>query len=358
MLDMRRKPFLIAAVLFWGAYSVNAATLAMAQPAGAPATTQIAAAQTAKIVDAANAFLGTLSTDQKAAVIFAFKDAEQRTHWSNLPLGLFTRKGLRRGEMNEAQRTALTNLLATILSPKGAKLVREQMAADDLLKTHGGNRADLIYGNEYYYVSFLGAPSATSAWMFQFGGHHLGINATVVGPNVTLAPTHTGAQPVKFTSLAGEQINIAEEEVSRVATLLGALTEAQIRKAVVSDRSIDMVLGPGQDGKTLQPEGLPASEMTIAQKSALLDVIKSRLEILNAEHVTPKIVAVQENLDKTYFAWYGPISGVGTSYFRVTGPTVLLEFAPQELFGSPDQHHHNMYRDPTNEYGAAWTSLK
>ena len=355
---LNKKKLLLAAVVFCATYATHELSIASAQKDDPTAAQTLAAARSSQIVDAANAFLATLSPSQKTAVLFAFTDAEQRAHWSNLPLGLFTRKGLRRGEMNEAQRTALSNLLATILSSKGAKLVREQMAADDMLKKHGGNRPDLIYGNEYYYASFLGAPSATSPWMFQFGGHHLGINATVVGPNVTLAPTHTGAQPVTFTSLEGERINIAEEEVARVAKLVGSLTEEQRRKAVISDRGIDMVLGPGQDGRTLHPEGLPGSEMTAAQKAAFLDLIKSRLEILNADHVAPKIAMAQKNLDNTYFAWYGPITGIGTSYFRVTGPTVLLEFAPQELFGSPEQHHHNMYRDPTNEYGSAWAAIK
>ena len=348
---LNKRKLLLAVAVFCASYASHAVSIVSAQKVDA-------AARSSQIVDAANAFVATLSPSQKTAVLFAFTDAEQRAHWSNLPLGLFTRKGLRRGEMNEAQRAALTNLLAAILSPKGVKLVREQMAADDLLKTHGGNRPDLIYGNEYYYVSLLGKPSMTSPWMFQFGGHHLGINATVVGSNVTLAPTHTGAQPVSFTSLEGERINIAEDEVARVGTLVSSLTEDQRRKVVISDRSIDMVLGPAQDGKVLQPERLPGSEMTAAQRTAFLDLIKSRLEILNADHVAPKIAAAQENLDKTYFAWYGPITGIGTSYFRVTGPTVFLEFAPQELFGSPDQHQHNMYRDPTNEYGSAWTAIK
>jgi hypothetical protein len=63
-------------------------------------------------------------------------------------------------------------------------------------------------------------------------------------------------------------------------------------------------------------------------------------------------------LDQTYFAWWGPASPLGAAYWRVTGPMVLLEFAPQALGGDQTQHAHNMYRDPTNEYGAAWTALK
>ena len=36
---------------------------------------------------------------------------------------------------------------------------------------------------------------------------------------------------------------------------------------------------------------------------------------------------------------------------------VLLEFSPQALGGDATQHAHDMYRNPTDEYGAAWTSL-
>ena len=43
---------------------------------------------------------------------------------------------------------------------------------------------------------------------------------------------------------------------------------------------------------------------------------------------------------------------------RVTGPTVSIEFSPQANDGDATNHAHNMYRDPSNEYGAGWTSLK
>jgi len=355
----RRDMLALLIVAAVQAHSIDMTSRALAQEANSATTTQIpgADAQTTKIVEAASAFINSLATEQKTAALFPFTDSVQRAHWSNLPLTLVKRSGVRWGELDDAQHTSLINLLGTILSPRGFKMVREQMMADDVLKSHGGNRPDLIYGSDYYYVSFLGTPSATSPWMLQFGGHHMGINATVVGPNLTLSPSLTGGQPIKFTA-NGEPIYIVEEEVSLVAELMKSLTDAQRSKAVISSQRIDLVLGPGQDGKVLQPEGLPGSEMAPAQKSHLLELIKAWIGILNANHVVEKIAAVQENLNKTYFAWYGPTSDIGGSYFRVTGPTVLLEFAPQELGGDPPNHLHNMYRDPTNEYCGAWTSLK
>jgi hypothetical protein len=289
-------------------------------------------------------------------VLFDFKNAEQRVRWSNLPEGIFKRAGVAWGGTDEAQRAAMMDLLGAVLGPEGVENAQEQMAADDALPMPEG--APVKFGSEYYYVSFSGQPSTTSPWMLQFGGHHLAINATVVGPNVTLSPSLTGGQPLKFMS-DGRPVYIVLEEAVQGAALLGSLTDAQREKALIGTRSIDLVLGPGKDGMTLQPEGLPAVEMDVQQKAQLLALIEARLGILmNVDDREAKMAEVQKNLDQTYFAWFGPTEPLGAAYWRVTGPTMLLEFSPQALGGDPTQHAHNMYRDPTNEYGAAWAALE
>jgi hypothetical protein len=50
--------------------------------------------------------------------------------------------------------------------------------------------------------------------------------------------------------------------------LVNTLDATQQKSAVLGSSPIDLVLGPGQDGKTLQPEGLPAAQMTADQKAA------------------------------------------------------------------------------------------
>jgi Protein of unknown function (DUF3500) len=314
-------------------------------------------AQSTKAVNAANAFIATLNDTQKKAALYAFTDAAQRARWSNFPQGAFNRVGARWGDLNATQRTALLNLLGTVLSADGVRMAREQMDADDVVKASEGGGGSVNFGSDYYYVSFLGTPSTNSPWMLQFGGHHLGINATVVGPNITLAPSHTGGQPLKYTK-DGKAINILEQEVKEANAMLESLDAAQRGKVVISSKITNLVLGPGQDGKTLQPEGLPGSAMTAAQKTKFLALIKARLSALNDDDLAVKMLEVQKNLEKTYLAWYGPTTPGGAAYYRVTGPTVLIEYAPQtDRGGGGDvtNHAHNMYRDPTNDYGAAWT---
>ncbi|SMB78413.1 DUF3500 domain-containing protein [Deinococcus hopiensis] len=354
-----------------------------ATPSTATVKAGVADAQSTKVVNAANAFLSTLTAAQKKAVLFAWTDQAQRTRWSNFPTGIFQRAGLRWGDLTAKQRTALMTLLSATLSPDGLKMVKEQMNADEVLKTTdtggapggaagarrtppagapaggpGGNSGPggLIFGSDEYYVSFLGTPSTTSPWTLQFGGHHLAINATMVGTNITLSPSLTGGQPITATQ-NGKTVVVVEkvpQEAKDGFALLSSLNATQRSKAIISTQSIDLVLGPGQDGKTLQPEGLAGSAMTAAQKAQLLTLIKDRLGILNANDAASKLATIQKNLDQTYFAWYGPTTSGAAAYYRITGPSVLIEFSPQQMGGDSSNHLHNMYREPGNDYGAAW----
>jgi hypothetical protein len=375
--------WILAAIAAAGACTVAETPQVAAQGASrsaSPASGQSAApadATTRKVVEAASAFIASLDATQKQAVQFAFNDSAQRARWSNFPVSIVPRAGVRWGDLNVPQRAALMELLGAVLSPEGVKMVREQMDADDELKNNpgagrgpggggppgGSGRGGrppgggLLFGSDLYYVAFLGPPSLTSPWMLQFGGHHLGINATVVGPNITIAPSLTGGQPVKYAK-DGKPIYIVEQEVKQAAAMLNGLTPDQRGKAVISTRGIDLVLGPGHDGQTLQPEGLPASEMTQAQKDQFLALIESRLGIFNADDLAVIMADVRKNLNQTYFAWYGPTTDAGSAYFRATGPSLVLEFSPQSMGGDASNHLHNMYRHPGNDYGAAWTPLK
>ena len=354
-------------------------------PAASPAAS--AALQSGRIAEDASRFLAGLTAEQRKQASFAFTDAAQRERWSNFPNGIFQRAGLRYGALTAVQKAALMTLLGDVLSPYGVQMVRDQMDADDQLKANpglgggpggpggpppgdgpppgggrggppgGGGGGDPGFGADNYLVAFLGTPSATGPWMLQFGGHHLGINASFAGPRMTLSPTLTGGQPTKYMR-GGKPVYIVQTEVMQANAMLAGLDAGQRSRAVVGPQRIDLVLGPGHDGQKLQPEGLPGSAMTAQQKAQLVALIEARLGIINAAHLAPVMAAARRDIDKTYFAWFGPTGDAGSAYFRVTGPTLVLEFSPQSLGGDAANHLHNMYRDPTNEYGAAWTSLK
>jgi hypothetical protein len=322
---------------------------ATAVPVAAPATDT-----TVKVAAAANAFLATLDDTQKKAVMFDYTDSAQRVLWSNLPGPMVQRKGIKLGEMSEAQKAAVMAVLSTTLSAKGYEIVMDNVNGDEVLKGQhsGGN---LQFGGDLYYFSILGQPSATTAWMWQFGGHHLAINATIVGEHITLAPSLTGGQPVDYT-LNGKTVRQLGSEEDKAYAMVGLLDAAQQKLAVLGTKYIDIVLGPGQDGKTIQPEGIKISALNAAQQTALLELIGERVNMLNDEDAAQKMAEIKAGLADSYFAWYGPITAGSESYWRVQGPTLFMEYSPQSIGGSATEHTHAMFRDPTNDYGVAWTN--
>ena len=127
--------------------------------------------------------------------------------------------------------------------------------------------------------------------------------------------------------------------------------------ATAPDRS-PLVLGPGEDGKTIQPEGLETTDMTAPQRTMLLDLIAEWTGIIEADAAAARMAEMKSDLDQMWFAWSGPVdveagSNV-TAYYRIQGPHLVIEYAPQG--GDPAMHIHTMYRDPTNDYGAKYIS--
>ncbi|HKA00995.1 MAG TPA: DUF3500 domain-containing protein [Candidatus Solibacter sp.] len=332
-----------------------------------------AAAQTAtaRIVSAANAFLSTLNDKQRQSVTFAFDDEQQRKRWSNLPVSMVPRAGMSLGEMMPQQRTAAMSLVSAALSPRGFEKVQQIMDADGTLKSNEGNGRGRgpappgngppqgrgrgpMFGKDLYYISILGTPSEKTPWILQFGGHHLALNITIAAERGILTPTLTGAQPALYTS-NGKTVRPLQGESDKALALVNALDENQRKQAILSYRVADLVLGPGQDGKTIQPEGLKASAMNDKQRTMLLDVISEWAGIVHTSAAAARMAELKAEINETWFAWSGSTSAEPgrniTAYYRIQGPHVVIEYAPQPLGGDPSLHVHTMYRDPTNDYG-------
>ena len=354
----------------------------------------------AEVVNAADKFLATLSAEQRQKVSYAFDDEQQRARWSNLPTGFVPRGGISLKQMTPVQREAAIKLLATVLSPMGLQKVNEIREADDDFKANGSRRgpggpggpppggpppnaqggpspgfgrpggpggdagqggrpsfsSDEMFGSNLYYISFLGKPSTTTPWILQFGGHHLALNITIAGSRGVLTPTLTGAQPATF-SLDGKTVRPLGRESDKALALVQSLNDSQRKQAVLNYQVPDLVLGPGQDGKKIVPEGLKASTMTPQQQAMLLGIVAEWTDILNENAAAGRMAQITADLKETWFAWSGPTDGKAgsniTAYYRIQGPHLVIEYAPQH--DEPANHVHTIYRDPTNDYGTGLT---
>jgi Protein of unknown function (DUF3500) len=380
--------------------TMNVFSMKMLRGAGALAavwfsvTAATAQTATAKMVSAANTFLSTLSEKQRQSVLYSFDDAQQRARWSNFPTGFVPRGGISLKEMTPAQRSAAMALVSSALSHKGLVKVEEIMEGDEVLKKDEANNAGRgnngpprggggpppgnggpppggggpppggrgnrppmggdMFGKDLYYISILGKPSEKDPWMLQFGGHHLALNITIAGERGVLTPTLTGAQPALYTE-GGKTVRPLGQESDKALALLNALDDSERKQAILSYQLADLVLGPGQDGKTIVPEGLKASSMNERQRAMLLDVISEWAGIIHESAAAARMAELKADINETWFSWSGPTTAAPgkniTAYYRIQGPHLVIEYAPQTLGGDPGFHVHTMYRDPTNDYG-------
>jgi Protein of unknown function (DUF3500) len=320
-------------------------------------TAATAQTATSRIVKAANAFLSTLDEKQRQSVQFAFTDEKQRANWSNLPTTFVLRGGVSLKDLNSVQRLAAMVLISSALSPKGFEKVEQIMEGDQVLK--GGEGTNPMFGKDLYYISILGKPSEKDPWMLQFGGHHLALNVTIAGERGILTPTLTGAQPALYTS-NGKTVRPLGQESDKALALLNSFDETQRKQAILSYKLADLVLGPGHDGKTIQPEGLKATAMNDRQREMLLDLISEWAGIIHENAAATRMAQMKVDVNETWFAWSGPTTADPgkniTAYYRIQGPHLVIEYAPQRLGGDPSMHVHTMYRDPTNDYGRGVTA--
>jgi hypothetical protein len=302
---------------------------------------------TSDAVAKANAFLDMLDAGQRDKVLFAY-DSAKKPSWSNLPVTMVPRNGLSLGELSKAQRAAALEAVAAVLSKQGFQKVIDIMNADDQLVK--GKENKMKFGTDNFYLSLFGKPSTTQPWMLQFGGHHLGINVTMVGKSAVLTPTHTGTQPDSFMR-GGKTVRPLGPENDLAFKLVNMLDAQQRKQAVLGAKPKNLVLGPGQDGKTVPPEGLKGAALNEAQRATLLELIGAWVRILPADAAARRMAALKEKLDDTHFVWYGPTTDGSAAYYRIQGPTLVIEYAPQ---GSTS-HIHTIIRDPSNDYARELT---
>ncbi|MGJ8695240.1 MAG: DUF3500 domain-containing protein [Verrucomicrobiaceae bacterium] len=303
-------------------------------------------------VAAAEAFLATLSPDEKKQALLPLNDPE-RHKWTNVPTKA-NDGGLRLGDLTKPQLQSAVAFLSTVLSENGYLMARNIMMADDLLikdeaqaKRRGG------FGSANFWIAIFGTPSTTEPWGVQWDGHHVAVNLTIVGEKMTLSPAFIGTQPHKFM-LGDQEIIPMENEIAWAIDLMNSLDEEQRAKAIIGSVRGRMQAGAGQDGFIPPTKGLPVSEFTPAQHAKLLKLVGLWVDDLPAKPAAARMAELDAQLKKAHFAWYGPFTPGSDASYHLVGPEIILEYTGQDLGGNPLDHIHSIYRNPTNEYGAQW----
>lgn len=297
----------------------------------------------------AQAFLDSLNDERRGEALLPF-DSPEKAKWTNVP-PRGPQGGVRLGDLNEEQLEKACDLLAAVLSEQGYGKARNIPLADDRLLRNGRRRPG--FGAEDYWLAIFGTPSATDPWALQFDGHHLAINLAFHGDSMTMSPTFIGTQPRAF-KLGGETIAPMLNKDHAAFALLGSLDDAQKSQAIVGKRRANLVTAAGKDGFVPEKEGVSCQAFDEEQRKTLMSLIELYVGDLPAPVASRRLEELKSEIDDITFAWWGPAVYGGDYSYRLQGPTLIIEYAGQDLGGDPANHLHSMYRNPTNEYGAGF----
>jgi uncharacterized protein DUF3500 len=324
--------------------------------------------QVQAVIAAIKGLQKTLTADQRATLERPLV-RESAIRWSNLPVGVVPRAGLRLADLDEKQNYAARRVAAAALSACGLKMLDEIRIADDFLKALDERKIGWDGGN--YYMSVLGAPSERKAWMLQIGGHHVAYNFTFNGGREGATPMFFGSEPIIF--------NMGETEYEPLATQSAAMSAlaralANHPEAKLSGTFTDVVKGvvvvpvPGKLPTGGTDTGFPMSfptgntdrgilyeAVSPEAQAAVRAAIESYASLPGAA-ITQPLVAAYESpaaLAETYVGISGaPDLSTEGSYVRIDGPRIWMELIVQRAVADRSKlHYHALWRDKQSDYG-------
>lgn len=298
-----------------------------------------------EMADAAGRLLAALSAEQRHRIEYPLGDDERR-NWYFTPVA---RKGVPLKEMTPAQRHLAYGLMASALSHRGFLQASAIMSLEQIL-------ADLenrpqVRDPELYFVTLFGAPGARESWGWRVEGHHLSVNITVVGgERITATPSFFGANPAEVRQGARLGLRVLDREEDLARDLVRSLDPAQRKAAMIPGEVPQEVITGNQRRVTaLEPVGLPAAQMNRPQQSMLRQVLAVYLEKYRAEVAAVELGEIEQaGLPAVRFAWAGGTERGQPHYYRLQGPTFLMEYDNTQ---NNANHIHTVWRSFKNDFG-------
>ena len=305
------------------------------------------------MITAANAFLASLSAEQKTKAFAEFSH-KNRNDWDFFPDKFVKpekkRFGLVMNDMNELQKKLAMNLLRSALSEKGMLTTKNVILLEQVLFDL---TKDPIRDTGLYYVSIFGNPSDHHTWAWTFEGHHLSINITLVnGHHISCTPTFYGTNPgvVKSGKHKGLQVLDVEENLAR--EIAKSLSPEQMKKAQVINKppaeiysfnhtKVDQSLFDAR-------KGLKYSEMNPAQQVKIKTLIKAYIEKFRPELLANLDNSPLTEIDSLVFVWVGSLKPAEGHYYRMVTTNHMIEYDNVRAGGT---HPHTAWREFDGDFG-------
>lgn len=327
---------------------ISLAVVAIACVAGA--VTIASQRSAAAMSGAAAKWLSSLETEKRERAVFAF-DSEERLRWHFVPNEMHERKGVTFKEMSEPQRALAHALLETGLSARGHLAATAIMALEKVLVVMEGEKRRFPRDHEAYYVSVFGTPGDKGAWGWRFEGHHVSVRFDIVGGSMTASsPAFFGSNPaeVRDGPQKGLRVLAAEEDSARA--LIDMLDPAQRAVAVIQPEApADILTMVAPEVSPLSPAGIKITALTTPQRDALMKIVDVYASTVAPDVAAERMARVRKaGLDNITFAWAGSTEKGQKHYYRVQGPSFLIEYDNTQNDGN---HIHSVWRDFNGDFG-------
>lgn len=325
-------------------------TLSLALLAGTTATAHEDHNAIDDMAKAAQVLLASLDADQRELATYKLP-VDERENWHFIPKpfeGEKMRGGVTLKAMRPDQRHLAYALLSSGLSHQGYLTATQIMSLERILwelANEAPHRDTLMY-----YVSIFGKPGSKN-WGWRFEGHHLSLNFTVAsGKLVSTTPNFFASNPgvILEGPRKGLQVLANEENVARA--LIQSLSKKQRKDAVISDKAPkDILTSADRTVKHLGDEGIAFGDLKKNQQAKLFELINVYVQRVRGEFAAAELKAIKTaGHDKIIFTWAGGLNKGEGHYYRVQGPTFLLEYANTQNNAS---HVHSVWRDFNGDFG-------
>jgi hypothetical protein len=299
------------------------------------------------MAQSANKFLASLTPEQKAKASFEFGDG-QRFDWHFVPRD---RKGVPLKDLDEKQRGLAMEFMKSGLGASGYQKATTIISLESILAQLEGPNRRFPRDPQLYYFSIFGTPSANAPWGWRVEGHHISLQFTVVkGELVSNTPLFFGANPAEVREGERKGLRALANEEDKGRALIMALDEKQ-RAIAIFDKTApgDIISMNKRKADPLKPEGVVAGQLNKQQKALLeklLDEYLSRMPQDIADERWKKLRAA--GFEKIYFAWAGGVNKGDPHYYRIQGPTFLVEYDDTQ---NNANHIHSVWRDFNGDFG-------
>ena len=289
--------------------------------------------------------------NQKITTALQDFDAKDREDWTYLP---GSSRGYPLKSMEESTIEMVFGLIKEIQSDQGFSKTKGVLELEEILRQiEGRPEGDTYRDNTNYYFSFYGKPSESAPWAFSFQGHHMSMTYSIIDGKISGTPTGFGANPARVKSGPHEGHQLMKQEENLGRELITSFNDQLKTKAIISsDAPDEMTTGFKTRISVKKMEGISYVEMNENQKDLFLKIIGLYVNNLNEESAKAYWKKIENwGYESLYFAWMGELKPGSRHYYKISGPTLLIEYDNTQ---NNANHVHTVWRDSENDFGRDW----